>query len=195
MKHEEQLRLGTTTTLDEPVSETILRDLRQVGEKLKVVLLPLGKDRQESVLSKLREWDLWGPLLVCLLLSSVLSMTAPNNTASLVFAAVFVIVWAGAAAVTLNAQLLGGTISFFQSVCILGYCVFPLTISAMLCLVASFVYKQMVVKSIFVAIGFFWSTRASVVFMNNVVKEERRLLAVFPVFFFYTFISWLILLQ
>ena len=195
MKHEEQLRLGTTTTLDEPVSETILRDLRQVGEKLKVVLLPLGKDRQENVLSKLREWDLWGPLLVCLLLSSVLSVTAPNNTASLVFAAVFVRVWAGAAAVTLNAQLLGGTISFFQSVCILGYCVFPLTISSMLCLIMSFVYKQMILKSTFVAIGFFWSTRASVVFMNNVVKEERRLLAVFPVFFFYTFISWLILLQ
>jgi hypothetical protein len=31
--------------------------------------------------------------------------------------------------------------------------------------------------------------------MYNVVKEERRALAVFPVFFFYTFISWLILLQ
>jgi hypothetical protein len=43
MRHEEQLKLGTTTTLDEPVSETILRDLRQVADKLKVVLLPLGQ--------------------------------------------------------------------------------------------------------------------------------------------------------
>jgi hypothetical protein len=39
------------------------------------------------------------------------------------------------------------------------------------------------------------SYAASAVFMYNVVKEERRALAVFPVFFFYTFISWLILLQ
>lgn len=86
--------------------------------------------------------DLWGPLLVCLLLSSTLSFTAPQSSASLVFAAVFVIVWCGAAMVTLNAQLLGGSISFFQSVCILGYCVFPLTISAMACLVTGFIYKQ-----------------------------------------------------
>lgn len=86
--------------------------------------------------------DLWGPLLVCLLLSTILSITAPGDTASMVFAAVFVIVWFGAAAVTVNAQLLGGTISFFQSVCILGYCVFPLTLSAMGCLIMSFIYKN-----------------------------------------------------
>lgn len=79
---------------------------------------------------------------MCLLLSSILSATAPGDSASLVFAAVFVIVWCGAAAVTINAQLLGGTISFFQSVCILGYCVFPLTISSIICLLLSFVYKQ-----------------------------------------------------
>jgi hypothetical protein len=75
-------------------------------------------------------------------LSTILSATAPGDTASLVFAAVFVIVWFGAAAVTINAQLLGGTISFFQSVCILGYCVFPLTLSAFVCLVMGLVYNQ-----------------------------------------------------
>ena len=40
---------------------------------------------------------------------SVLSRTAPGDQAPLVFALVFVIVWCGAAIVTLNAQLLGGT--------------------------------------------------------------------------------------
>lgn len=39
------------------------------------------------------------------------------------------------------------------------------------------------------------SNAASVVFMEQVIKEERRLLAVFPVFFFYTFIGWMVLLQ
>jgi len=52
-------------------------------------------------------------------------------------AAVFVVVWAGAAIVTLNAQLLGGRISFFQSVCVLGYSIFPLNVGALLCLVRS----------------------------------------------------------
>jgi hypothetical protein len=31
--------------------------------------------------------------------------------------------------------------------------------------------------------------------MGQVIKEERRSLAVYPVFFFYTFIAWMILLQ
>jgi hypothetical protein len=191
----DQLRVGAVTTLDEPVMETIMRDLKQVSDKLKVVLLPLGKDSQHNVLQKLRDWDLWGPLLVCLFLSSILSFTAPGETGSLVFAAVFVIVWFGAAAVTLNAQLLGGSISFFQSVCILGYCIFPLAIAALGCLLMSFVYKSMLIKLALVVVGFIWSTRASVVFMIQVIKEERRVLAVFPVFFFYTFIAWMILLQ
>ena len=86
---------------------------------------------------------------MCLLLSVTLSLTAPGESASLVFAAVFVIVWFGAAVVTVNAQLLGGTISFFQSVCILGYCVFPLTISAIGCLVLGLIYKQVRIPNIF----------------------------------------------
>ena len=61
----------------------------------------------------------------------LLSFKAPTNQASLVFAAVFCGVWFGSAIVTLNAQLLGATMSFFQTVCVLGYCVFPLTISAL----------------------------------------------------------------
>lgn len=86
--------------------------------------------------------DLWGPLLVCLFLSCVLSVDAPAEAASAVFAAVFVIVWFGAAAVTINAQLLGGSISFFQSVCILGYCVFPLAIAAMINLMVGILYDS-----------------------------------------------------
>ncbi|KAK5886991.1 hypothetical protein CesoFtcFv8_017968 [Champsocephalus esox] len=47
------------STLDEPVKETILRDLRAVGSKFIHVLYP----KRSSVL--LRDWDLWGPLLLC----------------------------------------------------------------------------------------------------------------------------------
>ena len=95
------------TTLDEKVIETVLRDLNAVLSKLKVVLLP--KEDQEGILKQLKEWDLWGPLLVCLTLSIMLSITAPEDQKALVFAGVFVLVWIGAAIVTLNAQLLGGT--------------------------------------------------------------------------------------
>jgi protein YIPF6 len=189
---QEQLKMGTATTLDEDIQTTILRDLKQVYAKLQVVLLPIGNNNEDNVIEKLREWDLWGPLLVCLLLSSTLGLTAPAEVASSIFAAVFVIVWAGAAAVTLNAQLLGGSISFFQSVCILGYCVFPLTLSALVCTIFGWMFTSIIMKLLVVGAGFVWSTRASVVFMQKVIREERRTLAVYPVFLFYTFIGWMI---
>ena len=39
---------------------------------------------------------------------SILSLSAPTGQSSVVFAFVFVMVWAGAAVVTANAKLLGG---------------------------------------------------------------------------------------
>ena len=181
------------TTLDEPVSETIRRDLREVGAKLKLVLLPRAS--QHGVLDRLKEWDLWGPLAVCLALSIALSASAPASQASLVFASVFVVVWVGAAVVTLNAQLLGGRISFFQSVCILGYSIFPLTIGAALCLALHPVTKSALLRLAVVGVCFAWSTRVSVVFFSEIIEAKRRALAIYPVFGFYAFLAWMILIQ
>lgn len=105
--HEDLSGRPIFATLDEKVSETILRDLKQVASKLKVVLFP--RDDYEGAVKQLKEWDLWGPLLVCLTMSIMLSLTAPEAQKAVVFAGVFVLVWAGAAIVTLNAQLLGGS--------------------------------------------------------------------------------------
>ncbi len=44
---------------------------------------------------------------------------------------VFGVCAAGATILTVNANLLGGNIGFFQSMCLLGYCLFPLDIAAL----------------------------------------------------------------
>lgn len=136
-----------------------------------------------------------GPLLVCLILAVLLSFKAPTNQASLVFASVFITVWCGSAIVTLNAQLLGGNISFFQSVCVLGYCIFPMTVAALVidCLKLTW-FSWAWLDMIWIGVAFLWATRASSVFIGLYVKKERRFLAVFPVLFFYTFVGWMILL-
>lgn len=58
----------------------------------------------------LRDWDLWGPLLFCLLLSLFLSRGAEDEQKNLVFSGVFAIVWIGEAVVTLQIKLLGGNV-------------------------------------------------------------------------------------
>jgi hypothetical protein len=177
---------SSLATLDEPVMTTLMRDVRMIGVKLKHVLIPTASSDKE-----LRNWDLWGPLILCLTLASTLSFTAKEEQTALVFAAVFVIVWCGAAIVTINAALLGGNISFLQSVCVLGYCLCPLNIASIACRF----WPNKVFHLIVVSVCFIWATRASVGFMGQLVPEDRRLLAVFPVFLFYLSIGWMILVQ
>ena len=154
-------------------------------------------DRDKEIIQRLKDWDLWGPLVVCLGLAVLLSFKAPVGQASLVFAAVFCAVWVGSAVVTINAQLLGGTISFFQSVCVLGYCVFPMTMAAVVVdlfkMIPLGAFSTLVELGILV-VAFLWSTRASSVFIGQYIGPSRRVLAVFPVLFFYTFLAWMILL-
>jgi protein YIPF6 len=99
--------------------------------------------------------------------------------------------WAGAAVVTLNAQLLGGKVSFFQSVCVLGYCIFPLVLAALL----GVVLHNSVVRTILVVVGWIWSTRASVVFMQSLVPLSKRALAVYPVGLFYLVWAWMVFVE
>jgi hypothetical protein len=125
-------------TLDEPIRDTIWRDVRAVGLKFKHVLYPVEKT------SLLKEWDLWGPLILCTFMATILQSHIDDDDhvhgekgaggdGGPEFAEVFVIVWAGSLVVTLNTKLLGGHISFFQSVCVLGYCLLPLGIALAIC--------------------------------------------------------------
>ena len=102
--------------------------------------------------------------------------------------------------------------SFFQSVCVLGYCVFPINISAFIIALTK-TFLPYIVKLAFVVGSFSWATVckliiifknpyrllqsqsikfliASVGFMATLVSEEKKIMAVFPVFLFYMFLSW-----
>ncbi|XP_076002761.1 protein YIPF6 [Genypterus blacodes] len=180
------------STLDEPVKETILRDLRAVGNKFIHVLYP----KRSSAL--LRDWDLWGPLLLCVTLALLLQGGAADshNQGGPQFAEVFVIVWFGSIVITVNSKLLGGTLSFFQSLCVLGYCIMPLTAAMAVCRLVLLSGSEKVafaVRLAVVTVSFGWSTFASTVFLADSQPPNRKALVVYPVFLFYFVISWMIL--
>ncbi|KAF6208236.1 hypothetical protein GE061_016688 [Apolygus lucorum] len=179
-------------TLDEPVMETIKRDLKAVGSKFKHVLYPVEKK------SLLKEWDLWGPLLLCTFMAMVLQGTerADSNDGGPEFAEVFVIVWVGAFVVTLNSKLLGGHISFFQSVCVLGYCLLPTALALVACefiLMMGSSTLMFMLRFMVTCLGFCWATFASMVFLGDSQPPGKKGLAVYPMCLFYFVISWLVL--
>lgn len=53
-------------SLNEPISETFRRDLNRIYQKIKHVL-KLNKSEEDE--KSMSDWDLWGPLLLCILLS------------------------------------------------------------------------------------------------------------------------------
>lgn len=73
----------------------------------------------------MKDWDLWGPLLVC----CTLGITLHDDKTSNLFTLVFLLVFIGSLTVSLNTKLLGGTVSTLQSLCVLGYCLGPITLS------------------------------------------------------------------
>lgn len=130
----------------------------------------------------LRDWDLWGPLIFCLLLSLLLSMTASREQKTIVFSGVFALVWIGEAVVTMQIKLLGGSISFFQSVCIIGYTLFPLVIAALLSAVHLPTIARIPVYLVLIA----WSLAAGISILGGSgVVKNRVGIAVYPLFVFY----------
>lgn len=181
------------STLNESIRRTIMRDLKAVGRKFMHVLYP----RKSNTL--LRDWDLWGPLILCVSLALMLqksSVDGKNDGGSPEFAEVFVIIWFGAVTITLNSKLLGGNISFFQSLCVLGYCVLPLNIAMLICrllLLAGQGPINFMIRLFVVLAMFAWSVIASTAFLAECQPPNRKALAVYPVFLFYFVVSWMIL--
>lgn len=152
-----------------------------------------------------------GPLVFCLLLSMFLSMRASSEQTDVVFSGVFCIVWLGEMVVTLQIKLLGGNMyvpilrrlataqgtitddfglssSFFQSVCIIGYTLFPLVIAALLSAFGLPTIARIPVYLVLVA----WSLAAGVSILGGSgVVRNRVGIAVYPLFVFYIAIGCL----
>ncbi|KAK4100808.1 Yip1-domain-containing protein, partial [Parathielavia hyrcaniae] len=130
----------------------------------------------------LRDWDLWGPLIFCLLLSTLLCLRSREDQRDMVFSGVFAMVWVGMAVVTVQIKLLGGNISFASSICVIGYTLFPLVIAALLSALRLHWIARIPVYLVLVA----WSLAAGVSILGGSgVVKNRVGLAVYPLFTFY----------
>jgi hypothetical protein len=136
----------------------------------------------------LRDWDLWGPLFFIIFLALTLSSSASHNK-SVVFAVVFAVLSSGAVILTLNVILLGGKIIFFQSLSVLGYCLFPLDAGALICLG----WDNKLFRSIVVLVSLAWSSWSAYPFLSSAVPPARKSLAVYPVFLLYVAVGFLVL--
>ena len=132
----------------------------------------------------LKQWDLFGPLFFTIFLSYFLNVSKDTEQMSKTFIIVFCLMWLGGSIVTINTILLGSHITLFQSLSILGYCIFPILLASMI----NYFFKSYFKFGIKVAIAFIayiWCCFSSVSFMSDVLGQEKKGLGLFPIFLFY----------
>jgi hypothetical protein len=106
---------------------------------------------------------------MCTFLGIILSISSKKNSA-MTFVTVFFIIWVGSFLISLNTQLIGGKMyknikilitlirSVMQCICLLGYCIFPINICALLNLLI-LNYFPFIFKFSLVCVSFIWSTK------------------------------------
>lgn len=110
--------------------------------KFSYVICPRSKGAQ-----RLRNWDLWGPFFMCCVLGLFINGKIPLKIDATQFLILFGVVFVGAIVVTFNTRILGGKISIFQSISILGYCIFPLFLVTVVMKILAIVgWKHIIVK-------------------------------------------------
>ncbi|KAI3416138.1 hypothetical protein GPALN_005687 [Globodera pallida] len=176
-------------TLDEPIWDTINRDLKLLCGKFAQVLFP-AKSHQNV----LADWDLWGPLFICVGLSILLQGVDKGAQ----FTQIFSLAFFGTCIVTLNAKLLGGKISFFQALCVIGYCLLPYVfasvgIKSVAVLFGHKSYANLLLRVFATVFGFVWALYASTLFLAGSEPPNRRFLFYYPLVLFYFVFSWLVI--
>ena len=175
----EQTTEISKSTLDEPITTTLKRDLYAIINKIKYVAVPKMTDRK---LEELYNWDLWGPLLFCFLYSIALSTGENKNNESSIFVLIFVIFWIGGFVITFNQRFLGAQIGLCQMVSLLGYGMFPITVGGII--IGFCRITNIWIKFVIVALALIWSCLASVGFIGSLVEPDKKFIAVFPSFLF-----------
>lgn len=165
-----------------------MRDINSIVSTFKQVLYPKGETHEI-----MKNWNLWAPLFICVALA--LLLLGENKGPD--FTQLFILTFFGSWVVTWNIKFLGGKISFFQAICIIGYCLVPQCVAALTfkILTAQIMGKKFIffLRLLITFICFIWSAVCSTHFFVNENLAAKRLLILYPVLLYFLAVSWLVI--
>ncbi|KAK8821941.1 hypothetical protein WA538_000039 [Blastocystis sp. DL] len=185
------------STLDESVTDTLMRDAKVIYGKLRIV--SFGNVANPEIQKHIEDWDIWGPLLIgivnALLITieheSMCSTQRECMSNSALFSLVIITQWVGGFVVTMNSKLLGLNVSLFQMLSSLGYSLFPTVLYNVFLLFRDMVFDRSLVSSLVTltvaAAVLAWCLHAFGVFMSKTMDKRRQLLVMLPAGLYFCF--------
>lgn len=167
------------------------KDLDSIYMKTRYALLPFS---YEDKLAELRNWDLWGPLIFCLLMTLFIALGSSQTQIDDIFGVIYMVLFGGSIVVGVNCYLVGGDGSIFMMISILGYCLAPFVIAALLnWLLRRFIFFLGI--ALISAFCWFWAVKSASVFIAASCRKTRRWLALYPIMLYYMFFAVFIALN
>lgn len=168
-----------------------MKDLSSICTKTRFALLPFS---YEEKLAELRNWDLWGPLIFCILMTVFIAFASSQSQIDDIFGVIYLLLFGGAVVIGVNSNLVGADSSVFMMMSILGYCLAPFVLAALANLM---VRKYVGFMGIAGISGFcwFWAVKSASVFIAASCRRTRRWLALYPIMLYYMFFAIFIALN
>jgi len=148
--------------------------------KIKAALIPIGKTTSQDRTAIRDNPDFWGPMGV-VLLYAMLSMVGQFRVVSWILT-----IWIfGSLLVFLLARVLGGEVSYSQTLSVVGYSVLPLILTGLLLpLFSGWYYPSLIIM----LHGVVWAAygAASLIAIEELAK--KRILLIYPIFLLYVYL-------
>ncbi|ELU10596.1 hypothetical protein CAPTEDRAFT_215340 [Capitella teleta] len=161
-----------------PLLEELDIDLQDIYHKIRAVIVPLPQMGFDSKIIRDNP-DFWGPLVVVLLYSLV-SIYGQFRVVSWILT-----IWIfGSALVFLLARVLGGEVYYAQCLGVIGYCLLPLTIIALILPLFS---QMHYVGLFFKLLGVVWATYSASSLLCVEELRQKRTLLLYPILLLYIY--------
>lgn len=210
-------RIASWDTLDEPIWDTVSRDISSIGLKLKHILMPTSE--KEVYLNVCKNWDLWGPFIFCTYIAFSLNNCGEDCSGEYHksnFSSIFVLLWLGNIAICLNYKLLlknslekqgavtssssNGSVqltarypmSIYQLLCLFGYSLaIPSIGIAILQVLSLFTNTVQLYEKLLVslAFGFLYPVASILKMLSAYLTTGKTFLVVYPIILFFTVLS------
>lgn len=162
-----------------PLLEELDIDLSGIKYKIKCVIMPLADQTSINRAVLKDDPDFWGPLFIVLLFS-IFSVYGQFRVISWI-----ITIWIfGSFLVFVIARVLGGEVTYSQSVGIIGYSLLPLLFIAFLNpIVKNLSYLNFLLRMICVA----WSTYSAATLLCTQELQHKKPLLLYPIFLLYIY--------